>query len=192
MSLTTTTMIITSAFIIFIALYYFLTKREKVLHKKKPSPIDMEMAQELSIDMKFYNKNKVNDINSNDYIRAFISNPKTIFCYWDLANIQEKNLILYCYKNKKKYLEIILNHNSSNYYLSNLEENTNYQFIIATKKNNKVKLLAVSNSITIPPFNLNNKNYLLMKNNYYNDFKKQQNLGYLSNISKYNNKNENN
>jgi len=191
-SFITATMIIVTAFIVFIALYYFSIKKEEFLYKKKPSPIDMEMAQELSIDMKLYSKNKVNDINPNNYIKAFIPNPKTIFCYWDLNNIKDKNLILYCYKNKKKHFEVILNHNSNNYYFSNLEENTNYQFIIATKENKKIKLLAISNSVTIPSDNLNNINYPLMKNNYYNDIKNYKNLGYLSNISKYNDKNKNN
>ncbi len=152
MSLAYSLFIIISALILFLFLYYISIKNEKLLYKKRPSPIDLEMAEEIGIPIDIYNKIKLKNKDKKTYIRSFACNPNTIFSYWEVAakEYYKNQPVLRCYKKNNEFYEIIINSETDNWYLKGIEENQIYRLILGYKKNQKFFPLTISNPVFTP------------------------------------------
>ena len=159
MSLAYSLFIIISALILFLFLYYISLKNEKLLYKKRPSPIDLEMAEEIGIPIDIYNKIKLKNNDKKTYIRSFACNPNTIFSYWEVTEKEyyENQPTIRCYKKNNEYYEIIINPETDNWYLKGIEENQIYRLILGYKKNQKFIPLTISNPVFTPTKKISEK-----------------------------------
>jgi len=164
-------LIILFAFISFLSLYYFTTRREKTMKKKRPQS-DLEIASELNPKMEYENietaiKDKFLDTNegyswlkkefknkyNKTFIRLFARDPRWIYCYWEInvSEYYQNTPVLRIFDESNfKHFDITINHNTDSWYINQIKQNNKYKVAIGYSLNNHFIALAYSNTIKTP------------------------------------------
>lgn len=153
MGLSLSIFIIISALIIFLSLYYISLKNETILYKKRPSPVDLEMAEEIGVPIYNWRKKELKYKYNKTFIRSFSCNPNTLFVYWEIndPDYYKNEQILRLYQEEENnYLEIKLTPETDNWYLQGIKSGKTYRTIVGYLKHGEFLPLAVSSPVTTP------------------------------------------
>ena len=166
-------LIIISALIILLSLYFLIMRRRENenMGNVDDAEIDMEMSQEIGIDeipetVQDYHKryehpdedynwteNELKYKYNKTLIRLISRDPNWLYAYWEVKEsefYQNKPVLRLFYENKNTYYDIEIDHESDNWYISHVKPEQKYRIAIGYMKNDNFHSLCESNSIYTP------------------------------------------
>lgn len=160
-------LIIIFALIFFLSLYLMYLRRERKMQTEKPALAapDLEFAEELGFSGDNIIENKeepalpresngeLPDHYQQTMIRVFNRDPNWLYAYWEVKTpdfYQNQPCLRIFSLVEDNYRDLLINHQSDNWYISGIRATSQYRVAIGYKKEGIFYPITYSNTITTP------------------------------------------